>query len=275
MNKTGIILCGHGTRSSEGLMEFLELAKKFAAHHPDYFVECGFLEFHKPDFEESLQALILKEVDTVIVLPVFLFTGVHLQYDIPLAFNNLAGIYKDVKILMARQIGVCDPLVELIDKLVHSRGEFRKDYPESNDNSNNCLMLAGIGASMKEANADLAKLTRLAWERSGFGYATYSFVSKLTRPTVEEGLSMLDLLPFNKIIVVPVLFFSGYYMQNIYLAVESFKKTTKKNIILTKPFGDDDFVLQALSNRLHEVLNEKVNVLEKLPVGLRPRRKFY
>jgi sirohydrochlorin cobaltochelatase len=268
MSKTGIILCGHGTRSSEGVMEFMELAKKIAVLHPDFEVEYGFLEFHKPDFEEALQNLITKGVITVIVLPAFLFTGIHLQYDIPLAFSNLAEKYRGVKILMARQIGVCDQLVELIDKLVSSQDHYLNDHSES------CLMLAGVGASMKEANADLAKLTRLAWEQSGFGYASYSFVSKLTKPSVEDGLKLLELLPFNKIYIVPVLFFSGFYLQNIYMAVESFKKNTKKEIVFTKPFGDDELILHALSVRLFEAINGKINLLEELPSGLKPRRQF-
>jgi sirohydrochlorin cobaltochelatase len=268
MGKTGVILCGHGSRRKEGFNEFLEMSKKFSDLHPDFEIECGFLEFYKPDFEEAVQALMIKGVETIIILPVFLFTGIHLQYDIPLAFINLARKYPSVKIVMARQIGVCEQLVQLIDKLVIA------SLKNETDHSERCLMLAGVGASVMETNTDLAKLTSLAYENSKFANATCSFVSNMAKPSIKEGLEMLDKKSYFQIIVVPVLLFNGFYLENIMQTIESFRQKTGKKIILTRPFGDDELVLQALSVRLFEAVEGKINVLNKLPDGLKPRREF-
>jgi sirohydrochlorin cobaltochelatase len=268
MANTGVILCGHGTRSNEGYMEFLELSRKFATQYPEFAIVCGFLEFNKPNFEEALQELVTKGIQTIIILPVFLFTGVHLQYDIPLAFSKLAKKYSKINIKMARQIGVCDQLTELTDKLIADSRTY------NTQNFDSSLLLAGVGASLKEANADLAKLTRLVWEQSGFGFATYAFVSKMTKPSIKEGLELLEKLSYNCIVVVPVLLFSGYYLQDIFHTVDNFSKTTQKEIIVSKPFGSDNLILQALAVRMLEAIDGKVNLLDELPEGLVARRDF-
>lgn len=270
MSKQGIILCGHGSRSKEGIMEFMEMTKKFAALHPNCEVACGFLEFHEPGFENALIQLKEKGIREVFVVPAFLFTGVHLQYDIPLTFKLLGQKYPEMKITMASYIGVCDQVVKLVADLVDTA----YDGESTADRSEHSLMIAGVGASINDANGDLAKLTRLAWEKAGMGHATYSFVSKLIKPSVVEGLELACMLPYKKIIVVPALFFSGYYYQNIYLGVENARKICDTEIILTRAFGDDPLILDALSMRLEEVRGGKVNIIDQLPDGLDPRREF-
>jgi sirohydrochlorin cobaltochelatase len=270
MNKQGIILCGHGSKSNEGIMEFLEMTKKFSDLHPDCEVTCGFLEFHEPSFENAIIHLRSNGVREVYVVPAFLFTGVHFQYDIPLIFKLLGKKYPEMKIRMASYIGVCEQVVSLVGKLINTA--YSGD--NTSDRADGCLMIAGVGASLSEANADLARLTRLAWESSAMGHATYSFVSRMTEPSVQQGLELTCLLPFKKIVVVPALFFAGYYLQTIYQSVEKIQNSTHKEIILTNPFGDDPLILDALSERLNEARRGEVNIIDLLSEDLEPRREF-
>ena len=48
--KTGILLCGHGSRDANAIKEFAVLAEMLDARLTDYDVDHGFLEFatHRP-----------------------------------------------------------------------------------------------------------------------------------------------------------------------------------------------------------------------------------
>ena len=57
MSKTGIMICGHGSRAKSAEEEFALLAKGLRARYPDMPVEYGFLEYSAPNIHMGLNAL--------------------------------------------------------------------------------------------------------------------------------------------------------------------------------------------------------------------------
>ena len=55
--KTGIMLCGHGSRAKSAEEEFALLARGLRARYPDLPVEYGFLEYSAPNIHMGLARL--------------------------------------------------------------------------------------------------------------------------------------------------------------------------------------------------------------------------
>ena len=89
--KTGIIICGHGSRSKSAEEEFSSLAVAIRKRFPEVPVEYGFLEYSSPNIHMGLDALRKLGVQKIIAIPGMLFAATHAKNDIPTNMkpNNL------------------------------------------------------------------------------------------------------------------------------------------------------------------------------------------
>lgn len=257
--KKGILLCGHGTRVAQGATDFIKFAEGFKSHLSDYEFSAGFLELSEPNFEQGVKALIEKKVDEIIAIPLFLFTGVHIEEDIPCTLFQLQKKY-GIKIRMGEYLGVCNEMVDLCEHLI------RKMVPEDilNNTEETAFILSGVGSSKIKANADIAAMTRLIQERFKFPFSTYGFLSRMTFPPLKETLKNISLLPYKNIIVLPYFFFQGVYMQRAMNEIKKLKKEkTDKQIFITSLLGEDK-LYEVLQKRISEVLNDEIDMIQSV-----------
>ena len=257
MSKKGILLCGHGTRVKRGEEAFKKYAKEFALLLPDYEVEAGFLELSEPDFEAGVKALAERGVKEIFALPVFLFTGVHIQKDIPCMLYQLQEKY-NVSIKLANYIGDCNDMVELSNQLI------AKAATEVRGQEKDTLFYGlGVGASKPAANGDLARLTRLVQESNKFAFAINGFCSRMTYPSVEEALKISEHLPYKNIVVVPYVFFPGVYMdKSLALFSEFAEKHPERKVYVTPLLSETEALSKILLKRLATVEAGEVNLIE-------------
>src|SRR5215510_11870492 len=71
--KTGVMLCGHGSRDEDAVQEFAVLARHLKQRFPDQPVEFGYLEFATPIIRDGLDRLRAEGVDKVLAVPGMLF----------------------------------------------------------------------------------------------------------------------------------------------------------------------------------------------------------
>ena len=256
MSKKGILLCGHGTCKERGAKAFQEFAERFASQATDYEVEYGFLELSEPDFETGVNRLVEKGVIDIIAVPVFLFTGVHMQRDIPYVLNSFQEKY-NVKIQLANYIGACNEMVEYGVQLINETLK-EKDWKIEET----AFLGLGIGASKAEANGDLAKMTRLIQEKQNYPFAINAYTSSMTYPALPMVLDWLKVLPFKNIVMLPFIFFPGVYMDRAFDTMEVFaKENLDKNIAIAPLLGDTNGLFEVLNTRLQEVLDGKIDLI--------------
>jgi len=118
MVKKGLLLVGHGSSMPYNQ----ELVEKTAIiirnQHLEYVVKCGFMNMNKPSIKESLDAFRHEPIDALVVVPLFLAKGVHIEKDIPgeigLPEGTRKGTFahngKTIPMVYAEPIGV-DPLL--------------------------------------------------------------------------------------------------------------------------------------------------------------------
>lgn len=118
MSKKGMLLVGHGSTMPYNQ----ELVEKTAAmiqdKNSDYIVKCGFMNMNKPSIKESMEAFKKEPIDALVVVPLFLAKGVHIEKDIPGEIGLPEGVKKgafqlngkSIPLVYADHIG-SDPLL--------------------------------------------------------------------------------------------------------------------------------------------------------------------
>ena len=104
--KTGIMICGHGSRNQNAAKEFATLSEGLKARHPNVAVEYGYLEFCNPVIHAGLDALKAKGVTRVLAVPGMLFAAGHAKNDIPSVLNTYQAANPEMSIEYGRELGI-------------------------------------------------------------------------------------------------------------------------------------------------------------------------
>ena len=254
--KSGILLCGHGSRRKTGVESFKVLVSLLAKRYDkDYLVDYGFLEFNHPTYGAAVERLYLKGVRKIYALPVILFAGAHAKNDIPFELNTIETYYTDLQIVMSRHIGVSTYLLDLSLKRLR---KVQQDRPPVASREI-CLLVIGRGTTDPDANSDVAKLTQMLSQGMDLGFATTAY-SGTAYPSVKEALEMIEPMAFKRVLLMPFFFFTGVLMERIERIVEEHQKNYDKEYLLADPFGADELILKAFDERLQDAISGNVSM---------------
>jgi sirohydrochlorin cobalto/nickelchelatase len=104
MGKKGMLLVGHGSTMPYN-QELVERTAAFIkAKNTDYIVKCGFMNMNKPTIKESLDNFRHEPIDALVVVPLFLAKGVHIEKDIPGEIGLPEGVKKGTFVMNGRSI---------------------------------------------------------------------------------------------------------------------------------------------------------------------------
>ena len=215
MAKTGVMICGHGSRSQAAVDEFAVLAEKLPAYLPsDWMVDYGYLEFANPVIRDGLNDLRDAGCERILAVPGMLFAAMHAKNDIPTVLNTYAA-QNDLEILFGRELGVDPKMISAaagrVKDAVDTANKELGDLPLSET----ALVVIGRGASDPDANSNVSKITRMLWEGMGFGWAETGY-SGVTFPLVEPCLEHVTKLGYKRVIVFPYFLFTGILIDRIY-----------------------------------------------------------
>jgi sirohydrochlorin cobalto/nickelchelatase len=118
MSKKGLLLVGHGSSLPYNKQLVEDTARMVSQKDPGYVVKSAFMNMNKPTITEALEEFRKEDVDAVIVVPVFLARGVHINKDIPEVLGLTEGSYRgsilkngsEIPLIYADPIG-SDPLL--------------------------------------------------------------------------------------------------------------------------------------------------------------------
>ncbi|MHB9022705.1 MAG: sirohydrochlorin chelatase [Armatimonadota bacterium] len=113
MNRA-IIVIGHGSRSAEATEQFHTIIDMLRKLHPDASVLPAFMELAQPRLPEAIALAAAHGAKTIIVLPCFLFQGIHIKEDIPEMLADLKEKHPDVTVHFGRPIGSDPRIAEIL-----------------------------------------------------------------------------------------------------------------------------------------------------------------
>ncbi len=111
--KTGVLLLGHGSRLLSANEPLKDVARSINKKGLYESVEAAFLQLTKPDFKETVDLLASRGVDKIVVMPYFLYTGVHVRDDLPREIEQSNKKYPDIEFVMAPNLGFHPSLVDI------------------------------------------------------------------------------------------------------------------------------------------------------------------
>ncbi len=83
MGKKGMLLVGHGSTMPYNKELVEKTASLIKSQNTDFIVKTGFMNLNTPTIRESLNDFRHEPIDALVVVPLFLAKGVHIEKDIP------------------------------------------------------------------------------------------------------------------------------------------------------------------------------------------------
>ena len=253
MTKTGIMVCGHGSRDVEAIGQFAQVAEALRERFPGQPVEYGFLEFARPIISDGLNALIARGVDDILAVPGMLLAAGHVKNDIVSVLND----YKAEREKAGQTIGFGFGRALDIDprllQAARDRIEEAERAADAVSRSETLLMVVGRGTSDPDANGDIAKVARMIGEGMGFGWTEVSY-SGVAFPLVAPGLEHAVKLGYRRIIVFPYFLFTGILVKRIYAITDEIAALNPGIEFLKAPYlNDHPLVLETFANRVRGI----------------------
>lgn len=118
----GVLILAHGSRRKETLNTMETVFNMVRENMPDLIVEHAYMELCDVTLDKGLDLLRDRGVRDVVVVPYFLFDGMHIVKDIPQEIKAYLETHQDMTISMGRSLGadkriadvLCDRIREVI-----------------------------------------------------------------------------------------------------------------------------------------------------------------
>ncbi len=109
---TEIILLGHGSRRAEANQGLVEVAEKVEALL-GRIVTPAFMAHSEPSLPQAIRAQALKGAKRVIIMPLFLFEGMHVTVDIHEEAALVRAEFPELEIIFSQALGADDQIASL------------------------------------------------------------------------------------------------------------------------------------------------------------------
>lgn len=249
--KTGVMVCGHGSRDAGAVREFAAVAEGLRARLPQYDVDSGFLEFARPVIRDGLDNLLARGNKRILAVPGMLFAAGHAKNDIPSVLNVYQGEH-DCEILYGRELGIDLKMIRAAGARVE---EAIAGAGDAVPREETVLVVVGRGASDPDANSNVAKVTRMLWEGLGFGWAETAY-SGVTFPLVKPALEHVARLGYRRVVVFPYFLFTGVLVKRIYDQTDLVAaRHPEIEFIKASYLNDHPLVLETFAERVQEILD--------------------
>jgi sirohydrochlorin ferrochelatase len=111
---TGILLLAHGSREGDTEATMQQITAYVKDMLQNDMVEEAYLQFRDRSLERGLLRLVDRGADTIVVIPYFLFEGVHIKEDIPAELDAFRLNHPGMMITFGRTLGADRRLAEII-----------------------------------------------------------------------------------------------------------------------------------------------------------------
>ncbi len=255
MDKTMVMLCGHGSRDVDAIREFEALARGLRERLPQYPLTHGFLEFATPIIRDGLDKLRAAGATRILAVPGMLFAAGHAKNDIPSVLNRYTAEHRDVPVHYGRELAVDLKLLRAARDRIEAAETRANESGRRIARADTCLVVVGRGASDPDANSNVAKVMRMLWEGMGFGWGEVCY-SGVTFPLTEHGFDRVTRLGFGRIIVFPYFLFTGVLVKRIYLhADQAAARHPNVDFVKAGYLNDHPLVFDTFVERVGEILD--------------------
>jgi sirohydrochlorin ferrochelatase len=110
----GILILAHGSREKTTENTLNEVVGHLKGIYSEYTIETAYLQFSDVNLKLGLDELKVKGISDIIVIPYFLFDGIHIREDIPKEIDEYRKENSDMRITMGKTLGSDKRLAEIL-----------------------------------------------------------------------------------------------------------------------------------------------------------------
>lgn len=242
-----ILLCGHGSRSTEAATEFQCLTDKVQKKMPAHHVTGGFLEFNQPTIKDALQKIYDQGIKEIIVQPVTLYNAGHTKKDIPEILALFQKNHPDVQLHYGLSLGLGPSVIKTAVNAVES-------VMPDGDREDFKLLVVGRGAKDRAISDQTIKLCQKLHENLAFGDSRYCYSFENT-PLLNSALEQAALSHYHHVVILPFLLFSGRLLSDIRAEVDiAAQKYPAFTFHKAPHLGPHDFIADAVFDRIKDAM---------------------
>lgn len=104
-----VLVLGHGSRNEAATSQFLAVTEMLGERLGSP-VLAAFMELASPSLPDAVATAAQSGATEVVVLPLFLFVGMHVARDVPALLADIAEAYPEIRFRLCEPIGA-DPLL--------------------------------------------------------------------------------------------------------------------------------------------------------------------
>jgi len=104
-SRRAILLFGHGAKNPDWAAPFVAIRAEILARDSAALVESGFLELMRPTFDEAVDTLVARGAASIVVVPIFMAAGSHINKDLPLLAAQAMDRHSQLEITLAPPVG--------------------------------------------------------------------------------------------------------------------------------------------------------------------------
>lgn len=110
----GILILAHGSREKSTEQTLQQVVKYLGEIFSEEVIETAYLQFSSVNLKAGLDNLKAKGILDIVVIPYFLFDGVHIREDIPKEIDDYLKENGNVRITMGKTLGADKRLAEIL-----------------------------------------------------------------------------------------------------------------------------------------------------------------
>ncbi len=245
--KRGLLLIDRGSREKE-VKEELEIISRRVKEKGNYlFSDYCFLEVIPPYIEEGVDEAIKNEIDSLTILPYFLYPGKKVKA----AVNQVIKFQSktDVKFVVTKPMTMHETLTNLVDSRIKSALK-----ENNNDTLQKNVDVLIIGHGSKDPNAHLSIKYVVEGLIPKYKNVSYCFL-EIEEPNIAQGITSCE--KNNPEVLVIVFYFlheGAHVKRDIYEDLNpALEKSNLKNVFITKHLGADEKMIDLIIERAREV----------------------
>ena len=114
----GVVLLGHGSRREEANEEIRQLTGMIQKADNNRLYETAFLSIGHPYLADAIENLIKKGCVKIIVMPMFLVTGNHIDSDIPNKILLQKTAHPNIEFVLAKHFGSHPGVINIVQERI-------------------------------------------------------------------------------------------------------------------------------------------------------------
>jgi sirohydrochlorin cobaltochelatase len=243
---TVLLGVAHGSRDERAQQVVRDLLARAERARPGLRTRAAYVDNASPSIAAAIDELAGAGVAAIAVVPLLLTPASHSKTDVAASVQAARIEHPGVRFRYGRPLG---PHAALVDVLATR-------LVEAGARDGDAVVLVAGGALDPDANAQVAAMARLLWERGGYSTVDVAFAST-TEPSVSAALERVSRLGHSRVAIASYFLGPGRLPAAVARVASSYDGLA---VVVAEPLGADERIARVVLERYDEALGADIRM---------------